>query len=109
MGDIALKKISLPKSLIYIEVSAFEGCSLVKKLVIPKNVQSIGNRAFALCTAMKKVTVKSSVLGRVGIDAFTGVSPNAVFKIKSKSDYREKVAAQFSTAAGIVETMVIKK
>ncbi len=108
-GDGALKSLTLPKNLTFIGISAFEGCSLLKKVTIPKNVREMGNRAFALCAAIKKVIVKSAVLDRVGIDAFTGIAENAEFKLSIKDEFKEKVAAKFNAAAGVTQTMVVNK
>ena len=109
MGDTALKAIKLPKRLVSIGTSAFEGCTLVKKLTIPAYVQNIYFRAFAGCSALKSVSVKTPVITRIGAEAFANIDSAATFKIGTKKDFREAVAAKFDASTGVTETMQIKK
>ena len=52
---------AIPKSVINISVSAFNGCSSLTSVTIPESVTSIGKRAFEGCTNLTSVTIPESV------------------------------------------------
>ena len=56
-----LEKVSLPKSIKVIGISAFEGCPALKSIVIPGSVEVIKDSAFSQCKALETVTIEQGV------------------------------------------------
>lgn len=56
-----LKSVSLPNSLVGIEINTFKFCESLESAVIPDSVEYLGNYAFAACFKLKTITVPDSV------------------------------------------------
>ena len=67
-----------------IKARAFKGNKKLKKVVIGKNIVSIGKEAFCGCSRLEKITVKSTVLKKVGKNAFKGISKKAKMRLPLK-------------------------
>ena len=52
--------------------------------MIGKNIVSIGKEAFCGCSRLEKITVKSTVLKKVGKNAFKGISKKAKMRLPLK-------------------------
>ena len=64
--------------------SAFKDCKKAASATIGSKVKTIGSKAFYNCKNLKKITIKSSVLKKVGKNAFKGISKKAVIKVPKK-------------------------
>ena len=64
--------------------NAFSGNKKLTKVSIGKNITKIEKKAFNGCEKLKKITIKSSVLKKVGKNAFTGIAKNAKIKVPKK-------------------------
>lgn len=64
--------------------SAFKDCKKATSATIGSKVKTIGSKAFYNCKNLKKITIKSSVLKKVGKNAFKGISKKAVIKVPKK-------------------------
>ncbi len=70
-----IQLIDLPRNLITIGESAFEGCTSLKDFNLPESLKTIGKRAFFGCYNLKEVyfsPFKSWVLETIGESAFEG-------------------------------------
>lgn len=67
-GDVELRSVNLPDSLVQIGASAFAGSGLIR-LEVPESVRSIGSRAFSRCDDLRDVEL-SSGLESIGDEAF---------------------------------------
>lgn len=56
-----ITQVVLPNSLISINASAFQDCSMLRRIVIPDQVTTIGASAFRNCSALTTVTLGRSV------------------------------------------------
>lgn len=78
--------------------NAFKNCKKLKSVVIGKKVKTIGAKAFAGCNNLKKVTIKSTVLKKVGKNAFKGTSKKANIKVPKA---KKKVYVKLLKGKGI--------
>lgn len=69
--NVQIKKISLPKSLLWIGPRAFKGCSGIETIVLPENLTEISDEAFYDCISLTEITVPRNVY-RIGKRAFSG-------------------------------------
>ncbi len=71
--------------------NAFSGNRKLTKVTIGKNITTIEKKAFNGCKNLNKITIKSSVLKKVGKNAFTGIAKNAKIKVPKKklADYKK--------------------
>ncbi len=67
-----------------IAAGAYKNCKKLKSVVIGKNVKTIKPKAFMGCKSLKKITIKSTVLKKVGKNAFKGINAKAVIKVPAK-------------------------
>ena len=65
-----LKKVSIPGSVVVIDINAFSHCKSIEKIVIPESVKKIGEQAFYGCKKLKKVVIPENV--EIGVYAFAG-------------------------------------
>ena len=65
-----LEEIVLPRSLISIGESAFEGCKKLKKVTLYGAIE-LGEKAFYMCTSLKSVSLPANLL-RIEADTFSG-------------------------------------
>ena len=82
----ALKKVSLPGSLVTIGDSAFEGDRSIAAITIPKNIKTIGKKAFYKCKKLKTVTLKTTKMKKVGASAFKKTKKGMLFKLPKKKN-----------------------
>ncbi len=81
-------KITLPKTLIYIETNAFFNCSgLIGDLIIPDSVVSIGEGAFYDCTGFTGKLKLGSGLEEIGAGAFHRCCFTGNLQIPSSVNY----------------------
>ena len=90
-GNKKVKSISLPAGVVKIGKNAFSGCTALTKIVIPAKVTQIGANAFKGDKNLKKITIKSTVLKKVGKNAFKGIHKKATIKVpkKLKKNYQK--------------------
>ncbi len=67
-----------------IAAGAYKNAKKLKSVVIGKNVKKIAPKAFMGCKSLKKITIKSTVLKKVGKNAFKGINAKAVIKVPAK-------------------------
>ena len=67
-----------------IAAGAYKNCKKLKSVVIGKNVKVIPAKAFMGCKSLKKINIKSTVLKKVGKNAFKGINKKAVIKVPKK-------------------------
>ena len=65
----ALKRVTIPNSVVSLDSSAFAGCSALGDVAIPDSVTSIGERAFFDCGGLTNVVIGAGVTA-IGRDAF---------------------------------------
>ena len=75
----SLSSISIPGGVTYIEYNAFENCTSLASVAIPEMCNSIGKNSFANCTSLHDVTILDPE-AVIEDSAFSGISPDAVFK-----------------------------
>jgi hypothetical protein len=80
-GNDKLTKVTIPKSVGYIENRAFADMKSLRRAVIPASVLRIGDEAYAGDGNLMTVSISSSS-SNIGKGAFEGVPDYAVFKIK---------------------------
>jgi len=80
-----IKNISLPKSLIYIEGSAFKDCENLEKIVLPSELERIEHYAFKNCTSLKEITL-SEKLASIGTDVFIGCNNFEKFTVPEANE-----------------------
>lgn len=84
--------IKLPKHLLSIENSAFEGCSRLTGVDIGSKVKKIGKKAFYGCKNVKKVFFHEKNLKSVGANAFKKLHKKRVLFVSNKyMDYYRKL------------------
>ena len=95
----ALKKVSLPGSLVTIGDSAFEGDRSIAAITIPKNVKTIGKKAFYKCKKLKTVTLKTTKMKKVGASAFKKTKKGMLFKLPKKKNaaYRKLLKKKYDS------------
>jgi len=96
IGESAFKgaeitSISLPSSIVKIEASAFEGCTVLKSAIFSEGLKAIGEKAFSYCPALESVYFPTS-LEEISDEAFsycTGIRtidiPKGVLRIKDNA------------------------
>lgn len=72
-GCSALKNITLPNEMGWLQSYAFENCVALEEIEIPSNLEdkSIGSNIFQNCTSLKRVILPEGITG-YGRDCFTG-------------------------------------
>ena len=95
----ALKKVTLPGSLVTIGDSAFEGDRSITAITIPKNVKTIGKKAFYKCKKLKTVTLKTKKMKKVGASAFKKTKKGMLFKLPKKKNatYRKLLKKKYDS------------
>ena len=95
----ALKKVTLPGSLVAIGDSAFEGDRSITAITIPKNVKTIGKKAFYKCKKLKTVTLKTTKMKKVGASAFKKTKKGMLFKLPKKKNaaYRKLLKKKYDS------------
>ena len=95
----ALKKVTLPGSLVTIGDSAFEGDRSITAITIPKNVKTIGKKAFYKCKKLKTVTLKTTKMKKVGVSAFKKTKKGMLFKLPKKKNatYRKLLKKKYDS------------
>jgi len=85
-----LKSLTMGSAVKIIGNSAFQNCSKLTKITIPKNVTEIGSKAFYNCKKLKTITIKSTVLTKVGKQAFKNIYKKATIKVprSKKENYK---------------------
>ena len=90
-GCSGLTSITIPNSVTSIGSSAFSGCSSLTSIIIPNSVTRIGDYAFSGCSSLTSIIIPNSVT-RIGDYAFHGCSgltsitiPNSVTSIGSSA------------------------
>lgn len=87
-GNEALKSITLPDSLKYIDKEAFYSCDGLTKVIIPSNVTCIGPWAFAHCDGIQNISFPQSLqeIGEYAFVGCTGLKKIAIPKAVSDID-----------------------
>ena len=95
----ALKKVTLPGSLVTIGDSVFEGDRSITAITIPKNVKTIGKKAFYKCKKLKTVTLKTTKMKKVGASAFKKTKKGMLFKLPKKKNaaYRKLLKKKYDS------------
>ena len=95
----ALKKVTLPGSLVTIGDSTFEGDRSITAITIPKNVKTIGKKAFYKCKKLKTVTLKTTKMKKVGASAFKKTKKGMLFKLPKKKNaaYRKLLKKKYDS------------
>ena len=95
----ALKKVTLPGSLVSIGDSVFEGDRSITAITIPKNVKTIGKKAFYKCKKLKTVTLKTTKMKKVGASAFKKTKKGMLFKLPKKKNtaYRKLLKKKYDS------------
>ena len=65
-----LKKVSIPGSVVVIDINAFSHCKSIEKIEIPKSVEKIREQAFNGCYNLREVVIPENV--EIGVYAFAG-------------------------------------
>ena len=95
----ALKKVTLPGSLVSIGDSVFEGDRSITAITIPKNVKTIGKKAFYKCKKLKTVTLKTTKMKKVGASALKKTKKGMLFKLPKKKNaaYRKLLKKKYDS------------
>lgn len=75
---------TIGKNVTAIGDNAFSGCTSLKKATIGKAVKTIGKGAFEKNSKLKSIKIKSTVLKKVGKNAFKGIHKKAVISVPKK-------------------------
>ena len=67
----SLEELTIPASLMVINVSAFKNCIKLKKVTLEDGVEEIGDSAFVGCIAIEELTL-SKTLKKIGVASFGG-------------------------------------
>lgn len=78
----ALKKATLPSTLIRISDYSFYQCGALSEISLPDGLLSVGDRAFSKCTSLQSITIPDSVT-EIGSNAFSGCTSLKEAKIGS--------------------------
>ena len=65
----------------YIDVNAFQDCTVLTSITIPSSVTGIGDLAFLRCRALSSVNIIGSSINSIGYSAFDGCSVLSSFTI----------------------------
>ena len=126
---VALKSIDIEKNVQVIDNEAFANCIKLKKVVIGKNVKTISKKAFYNCTSLEKVEmgqsvktiekeafyncyklekieIKSTVLKKIGENAFAGIASDAMITLDK--EFCETLSTLFTAETGFKDTMKIE-
>lgn len=68
-GNLKIKRVSLPESLLVIGVSVFSDLPMLSEVVIPNSVEKIDKFAFSDCINLRKITLGNSIK-EIGKGAF---------------------------------------
>ena len=79
-----LALITLPKTLLAIQLRAFDGCTNLTELALPDNLQTIGAYAFQSCSSLRNVTIPAQV-NSIGSAAFAGCTKFTKFQVDPKN------------------------
>jgi hypothetical protein len=104
-GNKKLTLVTIPTTVVTIGKNAFGGCTALKKVVIPAGVTTIGANAFKGAKYLKKITVKSTVLKKIGKNAFKGIYKKAAVKVPKK---QKKAYAKLLKKSGLPSGAKIK-
>lgn len=74
----AVKEITLPSSVTYIENGAFRDCHNLEKINLPESITAIGSEAFESCYSMKEIKLPSKI---TVIEAYTFDGCNAMVSV----------------------------
>ena len=97
-----LTSVTIPASVTTIGKNAFAGCTSLKKITIPAGVTQIGANAFKGDKSLKSINIKSTVLKKVGKNAFKGIHAKATIKVpKSRKKNYEKLLKKKGQAATV--------
>ncbi len=89
-----------------IGTSAFAKNKKLIKVTIGKNVKTIGSKAFYQCSRLKKVKIKSTVLKKIGKNAFKGIQKKATFKVPKEK--KKAIKKLLGKKVGVTAKMKIK-
>lgn len=64
--------------------NAFYNCKTLTSITIPKKVKTIGTKAFYNCKKLQTINVKSTVLKKIGKNAFKGIHKKAIINVPKK-------------------------
>ena len=78
----ALKKATLPSTLIRISDYSFYQCGALSEISLPDGLLSVGDRAFSQCTSLQSIVIPDSVT-EIGNNAFSGCTSLKEVKIGS--------------------------
>lgn len=84
-GCNQLTNVTIPNSVTTIGYAAFADSNYLTSITIPSNVESIGDLAFAACKALNKINAYPISNPNAGINAFKGISSQAVLYIQPES------------------------
>ena len=101
-----IKKDDIVYKVVKVDNKALAGNKKVTKIVIGKNVVEIGNSSFEKCTNLKTVDVKSTVLNKIGANAFNG--DKKLTKITLKTSKLTKKSIGKNIIKGTNKKLVIK-
>ena len=106
----ALATIILPKSVLYIDYSAFWGCENLTSIDIPTSVFDIGNTAFKNCKKLSSITIPEGVSSIYketfsGCEALATVSlPSSIVEINEKAfDGCRRLTTVYCAAVNVPE------
>lgn len=85
-GCVKLKTVSFHKKAVLTTIgnSVFSGCKAMKTISLPKKLESIGSKAFYKCSKLKTIKIQSTVLKKVGKNAFKSIYKKATIKVPKK-------------------------
>ena len=85
-GCSKLKTVTFHKKAVLTTIgnSVFSGCKAMKAISLPKKLESIGSKAFYKCGKLKTIKIQSTVLKKVGKNAFKGIYKKATIKVPKK-------------------------
>ena len=87
-----LRKVHLPKNLLYIDKNAFNSCIKLEEIDIPEKVIHIERAAFFDCKSLKKAIIHNNV-GFIGKNAFKNTAENFEIICK-KGSYADSYAKE---------------
>ena len=85
-GCSKLKTVTFHKKAVLTTIgnSVFSGCKAMKTISLPKKLESIGSKAFYKCGKLKTIKIQSTVLKKVGKNAFKSIYKKATIKVPKK-------------------------
>lgn len=81
-----IRRVSIPKSVSCIGVSAFENCEKLEHAEIPEGISCISDSAFAHCENLKKIELPASVTN-IGEKVFAGCSNLVSIEVADANSY----------------------